>query len=148
LSVIHAAPISVNGLSTAPSVTVVLEEHRSGIEQRGVERSEIRRGIHSRDLRLVEPHRPPIVLHRHNFHVGVDQLRAGEKAQQFARRQPVPQGNGILPDERRERRIENVALDTVGANRIRTVENDDRLLHGVCGERQCPFVRVDPRPDV
>jgi hypothetical protein len=142
-------PGSLRALSAAAlRCRRALEEDRARIQQLRVERPEIGRRIHARNLRLVEPHRAPVVLHRHDRDVRVDHLRPGQELHQLADGEAVAHCHRILSDERSERRVENVALDAIRANRIGPVEDDHRLLHGVRRQRAGPLERVHPRADV
>ena len=72
-------------------------------------------------------------------------------ARQLAEREPVPRGQRVEADERRERRIRQVALDADAAERVRAVADDDR--HARAGaraqrERERPGERVVARADV
>ncbi len=95
--------------------------------------------------------RAPPAPHAGDGQVAADALFKDEATRQLADREAVAGGQRVEPDERRERRVGNVALDAVAAERIGTIEHDHAdarpraLPHG---KRQRPHEGVVAGPDI
>jgi hypothetical protein len=102
-----------------------LEEHRSGIEDRGFEAAEVRRRREPREAGLVEPHLARPSVHRHDREVAVNPERVVVQARQLAERHAVSHGNRVHADERREVGIQDVPFDVHARNGVRAVEHHE-----------------------
>ena len=128
-----------------------LEQHRARIDDRAVERRQIRRRNHPGETGLVQVHRPLPAVERDDLELGADAERVVEEPGELADRHPVAHRDRKLPDEGREGLAQPRALDRVAADGIRSIADDHpdavprRGTHAV---RHGVDERVDARADV
>ena len=109
-------------------------------------------GMHPRQAGLVEVHRAPPAVHRHDVERAADAELVVEQPRQLADRHAVAQRNRELPDERASTGSRSsVAFDVLAADRVRPVADDDAhavARRGAHAVRHRVDVGVDARADV
>ena len=102
-----------------------LEEAGSGVKRRGLRSRHVRRRGDPRQPGFLPGHRPLPSAQLDDLQLGADSMDLVEEGGDLAHRQPVTDRDWVAADVGREGGIEEIPLQQLPSDRIRTVEKDE-----------------------